>query len=70
HSATDMKHEYRGESLRFMNIIEQLNNQKDFLLNQEPYEQDKILEIYVQLINEWSRFTKFIARKEIYNYRK
>lgn len=70
HSATDMKHEYRGESLRFMNIIEQLNNQKDFLLNQERYEQDKILEIYVQLINEWSGFTKFIARKEIYNYRK
>lgn len=65
---TSMKDEYRSQCLKFMNEIEYLNNQKEFFLNYEKYEQDSILDSYIQLINEWSRFTKFIKKNEIYNH--
>lgn len=66
--ATSMKSEYAGRALEYMNVTCQLENQKDFLLNQKNYEQDKLLDIYVELINQWGLFTHFISRKEIYNY--
>ena len=65
---TSMKDEYRSQCLKFMNEIEYLNNQKEFFLNYEKYEQDSILDSYIKLINEWSRFTKFIKKNEIYNH--
>lgn len=65
---TSMKDEYRSQCLHFMNEIELLNNQKDFFLNYETYEQDSIRDSYIKLINEWSRFTKFIQKNEIYNH--
>lgn len=63
-----MKEKYRSQCLKFMREIEYLDNQKDFYLNHETYEQDNILNSYIQLINEWSKFTDFIEKKEIYNY--
>ncbi len=51
-----------------MNYTNQLENQKEFLLHIKDYEQDKLMEIYVALINEWPKFTQFISNLEIYNY--
>lgn len=65
-----MKSEYRLKCMKYMNYTEQLENQKDFFLNQKEYQPDKLMEVYVALINEWHKFTQFISKPEIYTYTK
>ena len=67
-SSISMKERYRNQCLQFMREIEFLENQKEFYLYYEKYEQDCILNSYVQLIHEWNSFTNFIEKKGIYNY--
>ncbi|NBA63188.1 hypothetical protein [Enterococcus mundtii] len=66
--AISMKSEYAKKCMEYMNYTNQLENQKEFLLHIEDYEQDKLMEIYVALFNEWHKFTQFISNPEIYNY--
>lgn len=61
-----MKFEYRKECLAFMNRTEFLGNQIEFLLNQELFDQEKVMESYVQLINEWEQFNQFMIRDFLY----
>lgn len=61
-----MKFEYRKECLAFMNRTEFLENQIEFLLNKELFEQEKVMESYVQLINEWEYFNRFLKQDGLY----
>ncbi|MGG5325597.1 hypothetical protein IGJ83_003179 [Enterococcus pernyi] len=61
-----MKIEYRKECLTFMNQTECLENQIEFLLNQELFDQEKVMESYIQLINEWEHFNRFLTQDGLY----
>lgn len=61
-----MKFEYRSECLAFENQIDSLENHKDFLLNQELFDPEKVLEAYVELFREWVRFNRFMSQDSLY----
>lgn len=62
-----MKFEYRKECLTFLNQTDFLENQIEFLLNQELFDQKKVMECYVQLINEWEHFNRFLTQNCLYS---
>ena len=61
-----MKFEYRSECLEFIKRIELLENHKDFLLNKEQFDQEEVMESYVQLYTEWIRFNRFMSQENLY----
>lgn len=52
--------------IAFENQIDSLENHKDFLLNQELFDPEKVLESYVELFGEWVRFNRFISQDSLY----
>ncbi|MFS0969892.1 hypothetical protein ACFC3P_12390 [Enterococcus thailandicus] len=61
-----MKVAYRSDCLAFVNKIEVLENKKEFLLNQEQFDQEKVINSYAELFREWVRFNQFIAQDSLY----